>query len=141
MKYPRYTSYEARLGLERLIVFSDIANQIGADWEYVAADENRLDEFLRVYEQEELTVDEKFTLMIIIVSSYEEWLRMKKTDKEKDEWPRIVAHLEHEYKIHRNTVKYWSVLEESDLEDVYRVTPQMREIEARFRAVPRRKSR
>ncbi|MCP5384447.1 MAG: hypothetical protein H6913_07510 [Altererythrobacter sp.] len=42
------------------------------DWEFEVADANRIDEFLSAYQSQELTDDERFTLMEMIIQSFED---------------------------------------------------------------------
>ena len=41
-------------------------DEFSQDWEYEVSDSERLQEFIEFYQKNELTKDEKFTLMIII---------------------------------------------------------------------------
>ncbi|MOA58573.1 hypothetical protein D3C78_1829920 [compost metagenome] len=63
------------------------------------SDSSRITEFLYAYENIELNIDEKFALMIIIISSFND-----------------------------ATIYYWSMLDEDDLENSHAVTSFMREI-------------
>jgi hypothetical protein len=44
------------------------------DWEYEQADSSRVQEFMTYYENSVLTNNEKFALMALIVSSYDDYL-------------------------------------------------------------------
>ncbi|MDO3410141.1 hypothetical protein QWJ34_10245 [Saccharibacillus sp. CPCC 101409] len=131
---PKYVTWQAREGLELLLTFAEEAGQLEQDWEYVAGDPERIDEFLNVYEQAELTIDERFALMIIIISSYDDWLST--ASESRDEWPRIAAHLVRNSSIHWNTVEYWSLLDEDDPENWWPSAPLMRGIWEEYRQCP-----
>jgi hypothetical protein len=96
------------------------------DWQYVCGDSHRLGEFLDVYERGGLSDDDRFALMALIVSSLDDWIQAGGTDAAVLE--RVRRHLVADLDLHEYTVHYWCVLEELDLENVFHVTPFMREI-------------
>src|SRR4051794_1394408 len=96
------------------------------DWEHQCADSSRLGEFLDLYERGGLSDDERFALMALIVSSFDDWLQLGGTDELVIQ--RVRRHLVADLSLHECTVHYWSSLEEPDLENVFHATPFMREI-------------
>jgi len=95
------------------------------DWEYELADSSRIIEFLLFYEKHLLTNDEKYALMALIISSYDDSLSEGNTQE--NVWNKIRINLLKDFKLHKNTISYWA-LEENELEDCFSVTPLMREI-------------
>jgi hypothetical protein len=90
------------------------------DWEYEVADANRIDEFISVYESGELDDDEKFSLMETIIQSFED-LEISLSDEPR--WQRVLNIIENNIELHRYTVWYWSMLENSNKFEQWRVTP------------------
>ena len=59
--------------IESLARRFDLPNGPGfQDWEWIFADPARIDEFVNAYESGELNDDEKFTLMEMIIQSFED---------------------------------------------------------------------
>lgn len=123
--FPEFVTGEAIKNLRSKIEFpDDIPFQ---DWEYIAADPTRLSEFISYYESLELSVEEKFALMIVIVGSYND--AISDGEEQNAAWQKIRYFLTNDVMIHWNTIMYWALLDdEIDLEDCFAVTPQMREI-------------
>jgi hypothetical protein len=94
------------------------------DWEWEVADSNRISEFLAAYESGELTEDEKFVLMEIILQSSED---SDESFLKSTTWKKILALIEQNIKIHVSSVWYWANLEEDNLEDSWRITSFMRQ--------------
>ena len=107
-----------KLGLLKLDDYSQ-------DWEYEVADSCRVNEFISFYETAVLDQDERFALMSLIISSFDDAISEAK-DQE-GTWMRIKNHLIREMLMYRNTILYWSVVEE-ELEDCFSITPYMRQI-------------
>lgn len=101
-------------------------DEFSQDWEYVVSDSSRISEFLSAYKTVELNAEEKFALMIIIISSYDDAITIKRVE---GNWRNTIRKfLLEDISIHHNTVFYWAMLEEEDLENCFYVTPLMREI-------------
>jgi hypothetical protein len=96
------------------------------DWEYECADSNRLREFLDLYEGGGLSDDDQFALMALVVSSFDDWLGGGNADN--IVLHRIRRHLLADFSLHERTIHYWCLLDEADLDNVFHVTPFMREI-------------
>ncbi len=99
------------------------------DWEREVADPLRADEFVAAYKALCLTDDEKFTLMEIILQSFEEGTRALANDPV---WQEVLRLIEQNVALHIYSVWYWSC-GDVDLPDAWRVTPFMRQILARHR--------
>ncbi|ANY70803.1 hypothetical protein BBD42_17850 [Paenibacillus sp. BIHB 4019] len=74
----------------------------------------------------DLNLEEKFALMIIIVESYNDAISGNKAEENIAEL--IKYHLIRDVNIHINTICYWAKLDEDDIENVFAITPFMREI-------------
>ncbi|WP_334077621.1 hypothetical protein [Paenibacillus sanfengchensis] len=122
---PRYVCKSARESLIEKLGLPE-PDEFCQDWEYVVANSSRLEEFLAFYGKGSLNSEEKFALMVIIVSSFNDHL--SEYDFDIVIWNRIRHLLEEDMQIHVNTILYWS-LEGEDLEDCFPITRYMREIE------------
>lgn len=98
------------------------------DWEYELADSSRVNEFISFYESAELSQDEKFALMSLIVSSFDDAISEGKNQEET--WERIKKHLIQDLVVHRQTILYWSIAEEelNEFDNGFCITPYMRQI-------------
>jgi len=97
------------------------------DWEYTSADSSRVDEFITYYENNQLNKNEKFTLMIVIISSFDDYLSEGIGTENNKLWNRIKQNLLQDYELHINTIHYWA-LDKSDLENCFSITPYIREM-------------
>ncbi len=95
------------------------------DWEWEVADPDRIDEFLAAYESGELSDDERFSLMEILLQSFEDVPSPLAGNRA---WARVLGHLERSIGLHAHSVWYWSDLESKGLDNSWRVTPFLREI-------------
>jgi hypothetical protein len=96
------------------------------DWEVECADVTRIEEFIGLYERTDLSEEDRFALMALIVCSFDHWLRDGGADET------IVQQLRRQllgdFNLHRSTVHYWCLPEEPDLDNGFCATPFMREI-------------
>lgn len=99
------------------------------DWEYEVADSNRINVFLKAYIEEQLTENEKFVLMEILIQSFED----SDLDLAKDiNWQCLLGLLEKNIALHATTICYWSLGNKAyDL--CWMVTPDIRRIKLRNR--------
>lgn len=123
--YPKYVTKRAIEGLVQKVNLPP-PDEFSQDWEYVVADASRISEFLYAYENIEFTIDEKFVLMIVIISSFDDAITEGKAEESTAK--RIRYHLLQDIGIHMNTIRYWSMLDEDDLNNCFAVTAFMREI-------------
>src|SRR5690242_17845735 len=86
------------------------------DWEHQCADTHRLGEFLDLYEGGGLSDDDRFALMALIVSSFDDWLQAGGADDVLIQ--RVRRHLVGDFGLHERTIHYWSLLEESDGDNI-----------------------
>jgi hypothetical protein len=100
------------------------------DWPWEVADPGRLDEFLEAYLDPNLNDDERFTLMEIMLQSFED-LGVKVTIDPR--WHRALDILDQRIDLHAYSVWYWSDLENDNRDEQWRVTPFLRQVLAKHR--------
>jgi hypothetical protein len=100
------------------------------DWEWQVSDATRLDEFLRAYEEADLSDDERFVLMEIILQSFEDLGHTIVVDPR---WHRTLELIDQNIDLHAHSVWYWSALESEDADDQWVVTPFLRRIVGKHR--------
>lgn len=125
---PMYLTKEAIKNLNKKLSLP-ILSPYSQDWEYEQADSSRVQEFMTYYENSVLTNNEKFALMALIVSSYDDYLSEGNTTE--SVWINISNYLIKDFKLHKNTIIYWAQ-EDNEIEDCFAVTPLMREIIERY---------
>lgn len=103
-----------------------VPDKFTQDWEYEVSDPKRIKEFIEYYVQKKLTTDEKFTLMMIIISSCDDAIIYGLFDEQL--WKEVVDILLRDWEIHKETINYWSSDEEKDIEDCFVITPLIREV-------------
>ncbi|TQR39817.1 hypothetical protein C7Y47_01990 [Lysinibacillus sphaericus] len=123
--YPEYVTKSAIEGLVKKVKLP-APDEFTQDWEYEVSDSSRITEFLYAYENIKLNKEEKFALMIIIISSFNDAIVEGKA--EENSASLIRYHLLQDISIHKNTIYYWSMLDEDDLENCHAVTSFIREI-------------
>lgn len=101
------------------------------DWEWEVADPNRLDDFISAYQSGELDDDELFTLMEMIVQSFDDLGGVLSSDPR---WRTASGLLDRNIAIHAHTVWYWSCPDTDDPEEQRAMTPLIRPILAKHRA-------
>jgi hypothetical protein len=108
------------------------------DWELAVAEPLRIGEFCDCYEAAPLTLEEKFALMSLVVTSFDDYLQETPPDQRD---PALQARIERllrdNFALHEHTVEYWSRLDPEswanpanpdDPENGFLVTPLMRRI-------------
>ncbi|WP_052059878.1 hypothetical protein [Lysinibacillus fusiformis] len=123
--YPEYVTKSAIEGLVKKVKLP-APDEFTQDWEYEVSYSSRITEFLYAYENIELNKEEKFALMIIIISSFNDAIVEGKA--EENSASLIRYHLLQDISIHKNTIYYWSMLDEDDLGNCHAVTSFIREI-------------
>ena len=96
------------------------------DWELIVSDSGRIKDFLKVYQNELNNDDDKFTLMGLIVSSFDD------AGPDYDEetfkyWDICKIILENECYLHYSIIEYWSFLE-SELDEAFPISPLIRKV-------------
>jgi hypothetical protein len=118
----RFPTKEARVRLAQLLRLP--YHESMQDWEWEVAEANRVAEFLHTYESSDLSEDEQFSLMEIIIQSVED----SETACDSAEWQRVLRHLDERISLHAHSVWYWAVPGEKDQEAHWCVTPDMRQL-------------
>lgn len=117
----RFPTNEARQSLaERLGHFYDAHMQ---DWEWEVADPARFEEYVDLYEGEELSADEKFSLMEIILQCVED---AESDAARKTKWLRVVSHLRRNVRLHEFTLRYWAMWEATEADHKFCVSDFVR---------------
>lgn len=106
------------------------ANDYTQDWECEVANVEQLQSYIEYYQKEKLNVNEKATLMRIILEAYNDLVTLN--TKECMYWNKIKQLLKQDYSIHEETVKYWSC-EGEDLENCFIITAFVRSIRVCWR--------
>ena len=113
--------------LDRLFDLLDLkVHDWEQDWDLTHADPDRIEEVCDVYEGVSLNRVEKNELMCLIVASYDQMLGERRESNAA--WERLSRLLKRDFSIHSETVEYWSLLEETDVSNVFPITPLMREV-------------
>lgn len=100
---------------------------IEQDWDIEMADSNRIDEFIKFYRKSSLCDDKKVAVMSLILSSYEDFLN--ENDLEVDNrWDDIKSIFESERVIFINLISYWSLSNEVEEDNLFRITPLLRNV-------------
>lgn len=128
MYYRRQESrYPTGAAIDRLSSDLGLA-EIDQDWELLAADPRRVAEFLDYYDTRQLNDDERFTLMSLIIASFDEFLYSGRDEVLQD---RIVARISAEFDLLNYLVQHWAfpdVTDEEIAENSFHFTPIARQI-------------
>ena len=125
MRHIRQQSrYPTRAAIGRLSADLGLAYR-GQDWELLAADSRRVIEFLDYYDTRQLNDDERFTLMSLIIASFDERLSAGPDDVLQD---RIVARLTARFDVLNYLVQYWALPDEDATDGAFNFTPIARQI-------------
>lgn len=120
----RWATPAARRSLSRRFTLSH--NPFSQNWEWEVADPSRFGEFLSAYESGDLDEDERFALMEILIQCIEGMgLPSVETSPQ---WHSVANLLRAHAGFHASSVRYWSCLEDRDLEDFFQVTGPMRAV-------------
>lgn len=95
------------------------------DWEYEVGTSERADEFLATYESRELSDDERFSLMEMIVQSLDHPIE---TEERSPRWLHALDLIEKNIELHIYSVCYWACLDcgENELDLAFYAAPDMR---------------
>ena len=120
-QYVRYSTTKSEEKLsKRFGLYWDIKMQ---DWDLEVSDYGRIDDFLKIYQVELDNDNDKFSLMALIVSSFDGGIL--NNEDIKPNWDICKTILEKECYLHYSTIVYWCQFEK---ENVFDVTPLMREV-------------
>ncbi len=101
------------------------ADDFTQDWECEVANAEQLQSYIEYYQKEKLNVNEKTTLMRIILEAYNDLVTLH--TQECIYQNKIKQLLKQDYSIHEETVRYWSC-EGEDLENCFAITAFARSI-------------
>lgn len=97
------------------------------DWEIEVADYKQLSEYIEYYKNTELSINEKTTLIRIIMVAYDDYFSIVGKD-ETVYWTKIKSILKRDYYLHKDTIRYWALWDE-DVEDGFSITELVRELD------------
>ena len=105
----------------------DLPNEEGMqDWEYEVADFDRIDDYLVAYQSGELSDDERFSLMEMLMEAFRGSDGLETSTR----FGLVLKLIEASMGLHLYTIWYWACMD-SELEDAFENAPFMREIIAR----------
>ena len=110
--------------LNDLLSLKEVAGM--QDWDIELADPERVQEFCSVYRYQIEDEDEKFTLMTLIVASYDDYLSAH--GHSSAIWNEIAELLKKDIPLHVDTLEYWAEFEGDNPEHYYEITPYIREV-------------
>ena len=123
MRYKRQVSrHPTGAAIERLSVELGLA-EISQDWELEAADSDRVLEFLNYYDTQLLNDDERFTLMSLIVASFDEVLSGNTVMRDQ-----IAVRLNARFDLLNSLVQEWAMPDRAETESCFNFTPIAREV-------------
>jgi len=99
------------------------------DWDLEMANSNRIEEFIKFYKEANLSDEKKVAIMSLILASYDDLLN-KKNLKCDEKWNAIKFELTSQKKIFKTLIDYWSLVNEIDKNNVFVITPLIREVKA-----------
>ena len=99
---------------------------IEQDWDIEMASPHRLNDFLKYY-RSDLSADKKVAIVSLILASYEEFLNENNLEMD-NRWNEIKSIIESERALFEDLIDYWSLNNEVDENNLFRVTPLIRRI-------------
>lgn len=97
------------------------------DWDIEMADYKRIDEFIKFYKGSNLSDDKRVAVMSLILSSFDDLLNETNMEID-DRWNEIKLILKSEEFIFVDLIDYWSLSNEVEEVNLFRITPLMRNI-------------
>ena len=121
-----YVTRESIKGLVSKFAFPS-PDEHSQDWECEVADYQRYKEFLGFYEKSDnLTDEERFTLMMIVIESTNDAMSMLGVGE--DDIANLKRVLLRNYALHENTLNDWADWEQEDLGESHAITPVIRSV-------------
>ena len=96
------------------------------DWELECADPARVEEFLDCYDIHAKSDDEKFTLMALILGSFEDYHGLE--DPSEGVWQRIKSILTGDLALHRDHIEGYQCMDAESEDECFPITSLMRQI-------------
>lgn len=128
-RFVRYPTGRGRADLAARLGLS--IDRFSQDWEWEVAEPGQFATWLAVYRHGDLSDDERFSLMEMLVQCVEEMVRDNGPPGRLEEFPawRAVADLlRARPQLHASTVAYWSVFGQDDPDGQFRVSSPMRRV-------------
>lgn len=100
---------------------------IEQDWDIEMADVSKIEDFICFYNKKNLSNELKVGTMALILASFEEFLNENDLNID-DRWNEIKFILETEKNLFHDLIKYWSLSDEVEEFDAFRITPLIRTI-------------
>lgn len=122
--FPQYPTRQAMDKFNQLLNLHE--DKYMQDWEIELADDTRLDEFLECYHSHAKTNEEKFTLMSLIIASFDDYYW---EDESSIMWGKIKPLLLVDRDLFKPLIEYWCAWDGGDNPEYYfNISPLMREI-------------
>ncbi|WP_054943848.1 hypothetical protein [Paenibacillus ihuae] len=96
------------------------------DWVYEVSNSSRVAGFFSFYENAILNMEEKFALMNLVISSYDDAIAEGKVLP--GMWNGIRGQLMKHISMYKDLISYWALIDEEDFEDGSAITPYMRDL-------------
>ena len=125
-EFLRYTPIEVQRKLSERLGFHWYEDT--QDWDLIESDSGRIREFLQIYKGDDLSDDEKFALMELIISSFDDLVEERGNINREGIWTDCKHILINECWLHITTIHYWSSLEDKDPKKGFPVTEFIRPI-------------
>jgi hypothetical protein len=126
--------HPTRAAIDRLSdCFGLVLDHYMQDWEIECADPTRVREFLDFYAAGTANDDERFTLMAMILGSFEEYHGLHEPDSAI--WERIRSVLTADIDLHRDQIEYYQCLDAESEEEHFPITKLIRQINIPARPV------
>ena len=125
-EFIRYAPIEAQKKLSERLGFQWYED--AQDWDLTESDSGRIREFLQIYKSDDLSDDEKFALMELIISSFDDLLEEVGNINRESIWTDCKHILINECWLHITTIHYWSSLEDENPKNGFRLTEFIRPI-------------
>lgn len=100
---------------------------IEQDWDIELADSNRINDFLEFFHHNNLSTDKKVAVISLVLASYEDFLNENDMEID-DRWDDIRTILQSERIIFVDVINYWSLSNEVEKDNFFRLTLLMRNI-------------
>lgn len=120
----RFGTHEAEIRLNSILGFEH--DPFEQDWKIERSDGTRLNDFVDIYTSHELTEDEQFMLMGLIVASAHDALDFHGLTSK--EWQVVHDLLLANTQLHASTIYYWCCADAKCADECFTLTPLMRRV-------------
>lgn len=110
------------LELNKLLKFNASGDE--QDWDIELADYKRVTEFIEIVSSANLSLPERCAIVELILASYDDYI-MNKGDDE-TVWNSIVRVLDAHFQLYIDTLNYWALTQEYDINNVFEITAKVR---------------